>query len=68
LSFSLEDQHEELKEHLELLRQENAPGVEACLTLAPYGRLIPAQAGAAERELFRSDLEFLLDTLKGKPT
>ena len=67
LSFSLEDQHEELKEHLELLRRENASGVEAWLTLAPYEALIPAQAGAAERELFQSDLELLLGTLKGKP-
>jgi hypothetical protein len=66
-SFSLEDQHEELREHLELLRRKNAPGVEAWLTLAPYEGIVPAQAGAAERELFRSDLEFLLGTLKGNP-
>ena len=67
LSFSLEDQHEELKEHLELLRRKNAPGVEVWLTLAPYERLVPAQADAASRELFRSDLEFLLGMLKGRP-
>lgn len=67
VSFSLEDQHEELEDHLELLRRESAPGVETWLTLAPYEGLIPAQAGAAERELFRSDLDLLLSTLKGKP-
>ena len=67
LSFSLEDQHEELNDHLKLLRRENASGVEASLTLAPYEKLIPAQAGAAESQLFWSDLDLLLGTLKGNP-
>jgi len=63
LSLPLEQQHDELTEYLGALTRERASDLEAWLTLAPYGRLIPTQAEAAESELFRSDLRILLELL-----
>ncbi len=64
LSFSLENQQEELMQHLKSLREEGKDELATWLTVTPYLNLIPASAQAAERALYRSDLEILLDLLK----
>lgn len=63
LSFSLEDQREDLAEYLASVKKENPSKLETWLAPAPYQKLIPASAEAAERELYRSDLEIVLDVV-----
>ena len=64
LSFSLEDQREELEEYLKTLKKQGSGKLATWLTTVPYLKLIPASAEAAERELYRSDLELVLELLE----
>jgi hypothetical protein len=64
LSFSLEDQREELEQYLKTLKKQGSGKLATWLTTAPYLKLMPASAEAAERELYRSDLEIVLELLE----
>jgi hypothetical protein len=64
LTFSLEPQKTDLEEYLSGLDDDRATVLDAWSTLAPYRRLIPARATEAERELYVSDLELILELLR----
>ena len=64
LSFSLTDQREELERYLKSVKKEEPSELGTWLTSAPYLKLIPASAEAAEKELYGSDLEIVLELLK----
>jgi hypothetical protein len=66
LSFSLKDQSEDLEQYLILLKEEKARDLGTWLTQVPYRKAIPDRAEAAERALFSTNLEFLLDVLRSK--
>ncbi len=64
LNFPLEQQRRDLEQYLESVEDDKTAVLRTWLTLAPYRNLIPAQAGAAERELYISDLELILELLR----
>ncbi len=64
LNFPLAQQRGDLERYLESIEDEKSAVLRTWLTLAPYRNLIPAQAGAAERELYVSDLELILELLR----
>lgn len=64
LTFSLEPQKIDLEEYLSGLDDDRATVLDAWSTLVPYRRLIPARATEAERELYISDLELILELLR----
>jgi len=66
LNFPLEEQRRDLEQYLESVEDEKASVLRTWLTLSPYRNLIPAQAGAAERELYISDLELILELLRNE--
>ena len=64
LTFSLVDQRKELEQYLESVKRDKPTEFGTWLTVAPYLKLIPASAEAAEKELYGSDLEIVLELLK----
>jgi hypothetical protein len=66
LNFPLEAQRRDLEEYLESVEDEKTSVLRTWLTLVPYRNLIPAAAGAAERELYISDLELILELLRNE--
>jgi hypothetical protein len=64
LNFPLEQQRRDLEQYLESVEDDKSAVLRTWLTLSPYRNLIPAQAGAAERELYISDLELILELLR----
>ena len=63
LTFSLEQQYNDLRVHL-LASQPEPDELKALLETKTYDRFIPATAQAPERALYRSDLETVLELLK----
>ena len=68
LTYSLEPQKIDLEEYLGGLDDDRATVLDTWWTLAPYRRLIPARATEAERELYISDLELILELLRSGPS
>lgn len=66
LTFPLEHQLRDLKEYLEPIEGEREVLVEAWLSLKPYRNLIPFGARDAERLLFISDLEVIVEILRNE--
>lgn len=66
LELKLEHQKADLALYFSDLPTDRKTLVENWLRLAPYRNLIPAKARKAERELFLSDLETLLRTLRNE--
>jgi len=66
LTFPLEQQRRELKEYLESIKGEREVVLESWLTLQPYRNLIPFGARDAERLLFISDLEVIVEILRNE--
>ena len=66
LNFSLEQQRRDLKEYLEPIEGESEVVLEPWLTLQPYRNLIPSGARDAERLLFISDLEIIVEILRNE--
>jgi hypothetical protein len=64
LSFSLQDQNEDLEQYLQSLAGQTSPDLETWLTLPPYMTLIPASAEISERELYELDLKIFLQLRK----
>ncbi len=64
LTMSIEQQRSDIEEHW--AEQGSDPNliVENWLILEPYRRLIPASALAAERDLYLSDIELVLDIIR----
>ena len=66
LNFSLEQQRRDLEDYLQSIGDDRQTVLSTWLTLTPYRGLVPASAGAAERHLYLSDLELILDVLRNE--
>ncbi len=68
LSFSLQDQKEDLEQYLQSLAGQTGPDLETWLALPRYMTLIPASAEISERELYELDLKIFLQLRKNRFT
>jgi hypothetical protein len=68
LNFPLARQKEDLEEYLLSLEGERSTVLRAWASLHSYQNLLPAPAGSAEKELFVSDLELILELLQTEPS
>jgi len=66
LNYELARQRQDLEAYLEGLEGDRRTILDTWLRIAPYHRLIPAQASEAERLLYISDLELILDLLRNE--
>lgn len=66
LSHSLEQQREDLEEYLGSIEGDRGALLNTWLTLTPYRNLVPTTAREAERHLYLSDLELILDLLRNE--
>ncbi|MBI1352960.1 MAG: hypothetical protein GC160_01350 [Acidobacteria bacterium] len=66
LNFRLQEQHEDLDRYLNSMGQDRRSVLETWGTLAPYRVLAPAAAGGAERLLYETDLEIILELLRAE--
>ena len=66
LNCPLEQQRNDLEEYLRSLADDRETVLRTWLTLAPYNSLIPINAREAERLLYISDLELILDVLRNE--
>jgi hypothetical protein len=64
LCFSLEQQRNDLEKYLDSLEGDRQTILENWRAWPPYLNWIPAQSRPADRELFRSDLEIVLDLVR----
>ena len=66
LNFPLEKQRRDLEDYLESLEGERKKVLQTWLTLTPYKNLVPVDAVEAERLLFISDLELILELMRNE--
>ena len=66
INQSLEDQRRDLERYLDSVSEDRAHVLRTWGSINPYRRLIPAGAGDAERALYLSDLEIILDLLRNE--
>ena len=66
LNSPLEQQRDDLEEYLRTLEDDRETILRTWLTLAPYNNLIPINTREAERLLYISDLELILDVLRNE--
>ncbi len=64
LTYELEPQARDLEKYLESIEDDRDTVLATWLTLEPYRRLVPAGASEAARDLYVSDLQFVLDLLR----
>ena len=66
LNFPLEKQRQDLEVYLASLKGEREKVLETWLTLTPYRNLLPVGALEAERLLYISDLELILELMRNE--
>ena len=66
LNFPLEQQKRDLEEYLGTLGKDQRGVLDAWARLATYRNLLPAGSSEAERQLFVTDLELILDLLRNE--
>jgi hypothetical protein len=66
LNCNLKQQRRDLEEYLHSIEDDRKTVLDTWLTLAPYRVLIPKAASEAERHLYLSDLELILDLLRNE--
>jgi hypothetical protein len=66
LNFSLMQQRNDLEAYLNSIEDDRQTVLATWLDLSPYRNLIPADATPAERRLYLSDLELILDLLRNE--
>ena len=66
LNFPLERQKADLEQYLLSLEGDRATVLRTWSSLAPYRNLLPAGITEAERQLFLTDLELILDLLRNE--
>jgi hypothetical protein len=64
LSYPLEQQHADLESYLDGMDEDRRTILQTWSSLAPYEKLPPEAAGDAERLLFNSDLEIILELMR----
>lgn len=65
LTLPIEEQRREIESHWSDQGSDPNLVVDSWLLLEPYRRLIPASALPAERDLYLSDIEVVLDVIRG---
>lgn len=68
LNYPLAQQKSDLEEYLGSLEEDRGTVLRAWMALSPYRNLIPAEATPAQRELFVSDLELILELMRSEPS
>jgi hypothetical protein len=68
LNYPLEQQKADLEEYLSSVDENRDRILKTWSTLAPYRNLLPTDASEAERQLFVSDLELILELLQSGPS
>ena len=66
LNYPLEPQVRDVEKYLDSIEAERDTVLETWLTLEPYQRLLPAGASEAERELYVTDLQLVLELLRNE--
>ena len=66
LNYRLERQKTDLEQYLASVGDDRRTVIEAWVSLSPYKSLPPAAAGDAERFLYSSDLEVILELLRSE--
>jgi hypothetical protein len=66
LNYSLEQQRNDLEGYLNSIEDNRQTVLKTWLELTPYHNLLPADASAAERRLYLTDLELILDLLRNE--
>ena len=66
LDFPLEKQRQDLENYLESIGGKRRKVLETWLTLTPYKNLLPVGAVEAERLLYISDLELILELMRNE--
>lgn len=66
LNYPLERQRKDLEEHLRSIEGERKVVLQTWLTLAPYRNLVPTGTREAERLLYITDLELILEILRNE--
>ena len=66
LNFPLEKQRQDLESYLESIKGERKKVLQTWLTLTPYKNLLPVGAVEAERLLYISDLELILELMRNE--
>jgi hypothetical protein len=64
LNYSLEQQHTDLEAYLDGMEEDRRTILQTWSSLAPYEKLPPEAARDAERLLFTSDLEIILELMR----
>ncbi len=68
LNYPLERQKADLEEYLNSIDGDRVKVLQTWASLAPYRNLLPTDATEAERQLFVSDLELILELLRSGPS
>ena len=66
LNFPLEEQRQDLENYLASIKGERKKVLQTWLTLTPYKNLLPVGAVEAERLLYISDLELILELMRNE--
>ena len=66
LNFPLEEQRQDLESYLASIEGERKKVLQTWLTLTPYKNLLPVGALEAERLLYISDLELILELMRNE--
>ena len=66
LNFPLEEQRQDLENYLASIEGERKKVLQTWLTLTPYKNLLPVGAVEAERLLYISDLELILELMRNE--
>ena len=66
LNYTIEPQVRDIEKYLDSIEDDRDTVLATWLTLEPYRRLVPAGASEAERDLYVSDLQLVLDLLRGE--
>lgn len=66
VGYSLDKQRSELEIYLDGIEESRADVFKSWAAIAPYKNLVPAGAGDAERYLYVSDLELILELLRNE--
>ena len=66
LNYALEPQARDIETYLDSIEDDRDTVLATWLTLEPYRRLVPAEASEAERDLYVTDLQLVLDLLRNE--
>ena len=68
LNYPLAQQKDDLEQYLLSLEGDRETVLRTWATLRPYSNILPAEATEAQKHLFLTDLELILDLLRNEPS